>query len=186
MIYTTSLVVSATVFGALVGSLAPSALSLERPIGRASAIVATFVCSLYALADLLRRPLPVPTGKWQVPQHWGRFPIKIHAAMFGAALGLGFATFVPFIGYYILIMLAMAIGQASVAAAAFALFGVMRALPVLTTAIFIQLADNPPGIALGALSDGLIQANRTSVRILRVVSLTSTAAFLFTALLDSS
>lgn len=146
-------------------------------------LTVAIVSGSYAIADLLGKPLPVPTRHWLVPRKWGRFGDKWFAGVFGLVLGTGFFTVMPFIGFYVLVLWCGLLNSPLESGAVAGVFGLTRGVPVLLTAIAVRphvrfLPDMPLGVVAGYEI-----ADRSVVRALRVVSLISaTAAILASGL----
>jgi cytochrome c biogenesis protein CcdA len=128
-------VATAAAFGtmaATIGALAVGAL------GEWPAVMLRTVCGAiaiaYALDELARRRLPVPQRHWQVPQEWGEWGHLAYAAAFGASLGVGFLTFVPFVGYWLVLASTTSLANPVSGCVVLGAFGLGRALPALLLA----------------------------------------------------
>jgi cytochrome c biogenesis protein CcdA len=105
------------------------------------AVSAFAVCALSSviaiglvLIEIVRRRAmsSLFSSHWQVPQHWALFGRPWYEMLFGGALGLGFVTVVPFVGYYLLLLCILANGDTSTGAVAMFGFGLGRSIPMLT------------------------------------------------------
>src|SRR2546421_3325895 len=96
---------------------------------------AWFIGSLtlaYAVSDLGLLRMPRPTLREAVPITWWRAWRPYGAAIaYGAALGTGVMTRVPFGSFYILCLLCVVKGNAVYGAALIGTYGAARALPLL-------------------------------------------------------
>lgn len=132
----------------------------------------------YGLAELSGGTLPVPTGHWQVPRHWGAYGQPAFALAFGVLLGAGFATIVPFIGYYVLLGRCTLAADPAWGAAIMALFGATRTLPLLVAPLIARARGRVYTFAEAvAVNDWLDSAN-CRLRWLRAAALLATAGVL--------
>jgi hypothetical protein len=132
---------------------------------------------VYASADLLGKRLPVPSSRWQVPAAWSKFGQLVFGALFGAVLGTGVLTVVPYVGFYLLLVICGLQGQQYESALTLAVFGLARGAVVLGTAVFAAPAGtgcaSEPITASDLLSRGLtVRTEALSRRLLRAVALT--------------
>lgn len=92
-------------------------LAFVGTIGTGSALpklclaLAAAIASAYATSELFRLGWPLPQRHWQVPQHWGESGRSLYAGGFGAVLGAGFLTFIPYAGYYVVVLLTVALAD---------------------------------------------------------------------------
>jgi hypothetical protein len=133
-----SLAGGAATFGLLgvVGSLVPGSGGRGAAAAAAIAAVAAAVAEVRALriAPQIRR---------QVPEPWRRrLPLPLAAGLYGALLGLGFATFVLTFGVWALAAVALALGDPATGVVVGLAFGLGRAVPVVVLA---PLLDRPLG-----------------------------------------
>jgi hypothetical protein len=68
--------------------------------------------------------------RWRVPRSWAGMGPTVYAGLFGGALGLGFATALPSLGFLALAFASLTVGSWEVVCVAFVAFGVARALPL--------------------------------------------------------
>lgn len=151
--------VSATIVGALVGvtgialrELVPGYLVV---LGSLGAIVA----AIYAFFAMRGKHLQVPTSRWVVPAAWSSSGKYRFAFLFGLALGTGFLTIVPYIGFYLLLVLGLT-GSIKLAVGGMLTFAFARWLPVAWTAVLYALAGRRAhGIQGISLARGLDRWN---------------------------
>jgi hypothetical protein len=137
--------------------------------------VAALVALAYAVGEVRDRPLPVPQRRWQVPQEWALHGRAVWAAEFGAILGLGFLTYVPFAGYYVLVLGCASLGDPWAAMVAMGTYGLARALPVVYAST--RMAD-PSAMNWATQLPTRLPRLYRATRWLRVVSLLAAAAAL--------
>jgi hypothetical protein len=123
---------------ALLGSVIAHA-KIRGPLTGATWIIAL----VYAVGELVKKPLPVPTFRWQVPRRWSLYGDGAFSAIFGLCLGAGFLTVVPFVGYYLLISWCFLSQSAVQAGVVMAIFGVMRGAPLMLVAEGTAIACRP-------------------------------------------
>jgi hypothetical protein len=70
------------------------------------------------------------SSHWQVPRRWAAYGSPLYEVAFGAILGVGFLTVVPFACFYLLVLLIACTGSVAMGAGAMAAFGVARCLPL--------------------------------------------------------
>jgi hypothetical protein len=109
--------------GAGVLAAAPDA---QQPLAVALGAVAL----AYALRELGWLPLPVPGRDWQVPASWVRHGFYRSAAIFGATVGFGVFTRIPYASLPILLGSLVVLGNVPLGIAAGTLYGLMRALSI--------------------------------------------------------
>jgi len=103
--------------------------------------VATICAVIYAIRDLIGRTWPVPSRSWLVPRRWGCFGSPISDALFGASLGLGFVTVVPFIGFYLLLVMCVAYADVQRATTTMMTFALVRVFPIVFTPVTYYLTS---------------------------------------------
>ena len=109
--------------GAGLLSLAPDA---QLPLAVALGAIAL----AYALRELGWLPLPVPGRNWQVPASWVRDGFYRSAAIFGATVGFGVFTRIPYASLPILLGWLFVSGSVPLGLATGAVYGVLRALSI--------------------------------------------------------
>ncbi len=118
---------SAALFGALLG-----ALGKPGPWQLASG--ATLCgCLLVLLGPFCFPSARIPTGNWMVPRDWHRFGRATYSMLFGAALGVGFATKITTGTVYVVALMAVVTRDPLHGAIVFAAFGGARVIPLLVT-----------------------------------------------------
>lgn len=105
-----------------------------------------FLCAiavLYALREAIHLPLPIPEARRQVPAWWQTFyPPPVAAFLYGAGLGVGFATYLGYGTLVVVAASAIVSGSPIFGVAAFGTFGVARAL----AAIAVASRAEPPDL----------------------------------------
>ena len=169
--------VGAVSAAALLGLLLGAALPVGG--GAAALLIAAFA-ALEAAAELRLVRLPLPQLRRQVPERWReRYPQPITALLYGAGLGVGFATYLP-----VATLLVVAAGVAALAgpaggAAVLAGFGLGRTLVLAVATARVHSYEQAGGRVerMAALARGgrLRRANALALALLAVV-LASAAA----------
>jgi hypothetical protein len=145
-------------------AFAGSALDVHAAAG-ATAILAAAAAAAEAAGVRV-----VPQVRRQVPEPWRRvLPLPVTAALYGALLGVGFATFVLTLAFWALAAVVVVQGKLVLGVLVGAAFGLGRAVPVAV------LATRPSGAAL-------VAALAERPRLLRVWRLVCAAALAATAL----
>jgi len=119
---------AAMVAGALVTGAAlhlAGALAGRPPLAALGAV--SLACAALSATGLSRRQLG---RRWRVPRSWTGTGPTAFAGLFGAALGLGFATALPSLGFLALAFASLTVGSWGAVCAAFVAFGLARALPL--------------------------------------------------------
>lgn len=161
----------AAIVGLTAGLLGEWALA-KWPLGKIGCSVSVVILStIYAVGELVAKPLPVPTRHWLVPRHWGTIGDKWFAVTFGFLLGAGVFTIVPFIGFYTLILCVGLLHNNYESAAILAAFGLTRGLPVLLTAMALPPIQGFRGDLLLGITKGYSIVDESSIRRLRIASL---------------
>ena len=127
-----SFAAAATLIGVALGVVAFAIARLGTD--RISLAAAVVVALVYSTSELLRLGWPVPQRHWQIPQSWGILGRPAYAAAFGAILSAGFLTFIPFAGYYVVTLLAVAMADWQLSALIMTVFAWARVAPVLALA----------------------------------------------------
>jgi hypothetical protein len=131
VVFTASMIATAAAVGAVLGLVG-------RPL---SEMVATLpalgaVALLGLLIELKVVPLPAPYRHWQVPRDWPqRFGPWRGYALWGATLGLGIVSYIPFVSYHVFIACMLLSGGLAQGAAFGILYGAGRTLASLLPAI---------------------------------------------------
>jgi hypothetical protein len=123
---------SAAAFGAALGAAGGL---LGAPWGVAGAVLVAAVAALYAARELGGLAVPLPDRRKQVPEWWRTFfPPPVAAFLYGAALGIGFLTFLRFGTLVAVTAAAFASGDPLVGALMIGPFGLARGLSVAVAA----------------------------------------------------
>ncbi|HUS14696.1 MAG TPA: hypothetical protein VM536_06715 [Chloroflexia bacterium] len=119
--------------GALLGALLGAGGALLRGILPFAVIAgAALVLALaYGLHELGVLRLPHPEMAWQVPNRWILRRPLLGAAAFGALLGAGIFTYIPFTAFYLLLAWEVLLANPWAGALLGAIYGATRALPAL-------------------------------------------------------
>jgi len=117
------MIVGALVTGATLH--AAGALTGRPPL--AALGVVSLACAALSVAGLSGRQLG---RRWRVPRSWAGLGPTVFAGLFGASLGLGFATALPSLGFLALAFASLAVGSWGAVGAAFVAFGLARAVPL--------------------------------------------------------
>jgi hypothetical protein len=164
---------SAAVLGMLLGAALPAG-------GAAAALLIAAFAALEAGAELGLLRLPLPQLRRQVPERWReRYPQPVTALLYGAGLGVGFATYLP-----VETLLVVAAGVAALAgpvggAVVLAGFGLGRTLVLAVSTARVRSYEQAGGRVerMASLARGgrLRRANALALLLLAVV-LASAAA----------
>jgi hypothetical protein len=116
------------------GGLAGMAIAHLWFPGRSTALGAVAILSATAVAlDSHRLPIPLPSVSRQVNEDWLiRYRSWVYGLGFGAQLGLGVVTVVASSSVYLLFLLALMSRSILAGLLVGAIFGLLRALPLLT------------------------------------------------------
>lgn len=122
--------VGAIVGGSSIGAVCAAAgfllrHTLPQPF-RWGYIVLGTCAIVYAIADIAGRQLKVPSSPWRVPRRWGQYGAIVPAIGFGFSIGTGVLTVVPWIGYYLLLVLCCLNHSAALPIVVLATSGLMR------------------------------------------------------------
>jgi hypothetical protein len=125
-------VLGATTSAAVLGGLVGAAGSvLGAPWGPAGTILVVAVALAYAAREVVGLPVPIPDGRRQVPQWWREsFSPGTTAVLYGAGLGVGFATHLRHGTLVAVAALVLSVGDPVLGIVAFAGFGLARSLAV--------------------------------------------------------
>jgi hypothetical protein len=136
LVYLMASTLAGAIFGALIGLLALPLANIVAPRDRL--LVWAILTAALGLSELGIVSLPRPQRATQVPEGWRRkFPAEVSSALYGAVLGVGVLTPIPFVAFYALLAWGLLSGNPLQAAAAFALFGLVRAAPVALLSPFL-------------------------------------------------
>lgn len=129
-------VVAATITAAATGGvLAGLGRIVGAPWGRAGLVAVALVAILYAVREGAGVPIPLPQARRQVPEWWRTYFSKpVAAGLYGAGLGVAFATFITYGTFAAVAGAALVSGDPSVGAALTAPFGLARGMAVVAAA----------------------------------------------------
>ncbi|HXT68476.1 MAG TPA: hypothetical protein VN700_01880 [Vicinamibacterales bacterium] len=174
--YVLSLVAASLAVGSLFGL---TGAGIRTLIGdRLLLLGCASICAV-AIHSELRRPrgycgLPI-SSHWQVPRHWAGLGSPRFEILFGAILGTGFITVVPYSCVYCLMAWLVASADPILGAIGMGAFGVARAIPMVVVSARLPQAESARGNAavIGATSAMVAQFDG---RLLRVARWAGTAA----------
>jgi hypothetical protein len=129
-IYAIALMSSATVVGAIIGTLGIM-LGITEYSHVWIAVIAT-IAFLYGLRELSLIRLPMPQINWQVPAHWAGYGKATQALLYGAVLGTEVLTLIPYATFYLLVLLELSGGVITGALLGFS-YGLVRALSMIAS-----------------------------------------------------
>lgn len=139
------LAVCAMVIGSLVGGVLIAFLAqLGQVLPREVTMYAAIAVCVWALAVDAIGGSP-PSRHWLVPRNWGGWRWPLFHMTFGAILGIGWLTIVPFASFYALIAVLIALGSAKVAVGTMAIFGIARSVPLVLLSAGILQGASPVG-----------------------------------------
>jgi len=146
-LYTLACISSSVALGCLLGgagSVAQMVIPALRhdasaPLGVDSVGLVGFLALAYAASDLQLILMPRPRLSNAVPVTWWRRWRPYGAALaYGAALGIGFTTRIPFGAFYVLCAWCLVLGNVPYGAALFGVYGATRALALIPASCFVQ------------------------------------------------
>lgn len=134
---------SAGLAGTLLAFLGTSIQPLRH---RALLLGISFVALSIALVELRLLPLTIPSVHRSVPQAWWvRYGPTQGALAYGAVLGLGVTTVIPFASFYLLLFLIVVLGFPAGILVGLA-YGFGRSLPVWLASLAIALGADARGV----------------------------------------
>lgn len=144
--YVLGSVLGGTALGASLGGIgAPLTGPLPRPL---LLLLGALACAVAAVSDLDRPAWRLPGGHRQVDEDWlTRYRGWVYGVGFGVQLGLGVVTIVTSAATYALLALALLAGGVGPGALLGLVFGLLRALPILT----VRRAGTPALLRVAAL-----------------------------------
>ena len=133
--YVTAIVLhalGATATAALTGAaFGAVGLLAGAPWGTVGTVGVIVVAVVYAARESFRLPVPLPNARRQVPEWWRTFySPPVAATLYGAGLGVAFATFLSYGTFVAVAAAAVAAGDPLIGAAVCAPFGLARAVAV--------------------------------------------------------
>lgn len=139
------------------------------------------IALLYAAAELRGYRLWYPQRHWLVPRDWGLRGRIPYAAGFGAILGAGVLTYIPFVGYWFLIGLALKSADPTAGALIMSAYGGGRITTVIVPAVWGWLTRRgyvASSILIGRLHQALSSSPMSAVRALTLLIMGSLLATL--------
>lgn len=125
--------------GAVCGAFGGILLVAPSPVRIGVAVVLAIVALIYGLGEVFGMPLPVPQRSREIPARWAWYGQARFAVVFGAMLGAGFFTIIPFIGYHLLLTTCVLLADPVRGSALVGLFGATRTLPALVAPWEVRL-----------------------------------------------
>lgn len=182
--YGTGSVIAAVTLGLVVGGAGRVtflALSASTRVTMTAAVTG-LIGIMYGMSDASLVSVPLPQSHRQVPASWyKRFRPGVAGLMYGAGLGLGFATRIPVATYYILPVWGFFSGEVLLSGLVLGLFGVGRFIPLL----LIGTKRAADGEALESLIHRL-EAFEPVVKLLNGLILSVVGVYLLVSLLRLS
>jgi len=118
--------------GAVLGGLGAAVAGVVDPSRTVVALALGVLCALGVVLDLRLLGLRLPTVRRQVDENWlSAYRGWVVGVGFGAQLGLGVVTIVTTSAVYVMLALAALTGSVAAGLAIGAVFGLVRALPIL-------------------------------------------------------
>ena len=130
-----SAVGAAAVTGGVLSVVGQLLQAWHMPLSGVLPIAGASVCALYGCAELAGRRWQVPTSHWLIPRRWAAYGTPRWELMFGAVLGIGILTIVPFVGFYILLLECLRAGAPALGMTLMATFGLCRCADVVVLAL---------------------------------------------------
>jgi hypothetical protein len=161
---------TAALLGAGLGAVGQELASVLPALMPPLRVVLLCVATLYAFAEWIGRPLPVPQRTWQVPKGWGYVGPLGYSFAFGAVLATGVLTRIPYFGVHLMLGMAVLSSTPFLAAAALALFGAARAAPAALSAVLAATRHVDVALTTTQLA-GLVEAENPRVSCARILLL---------------
>jgi len=100
---------------------------------------------IFALKELNILKIPTLQIGWQVPASWMRPSRVLGNTLYGIVLGAGIFTFIPFAGFYLLLMWEIVAGAVSLQAAVLLgmVYGLARGVPAIMGGISVLRGEYP-------------------------------------------
>lgn len=167
-------------FGASLGILGTVATALIGAAMPQFILMLLGLCGVvFALVDLGVLPVTVPTLHRSVPQRWWlRYGPTRGAVAYGAVLGMGVTTFIPFASFYMLLVGALLLGPVAGGLIG-AAYGLGRALPVPFASLAMVCGVEPVGIGRSFVRSA---ARRSAQRLCAVALLVCISTALLSSL----
>jgi hypothetical protein len=164
--------------GALLGLIGLVGALLIGPLLAApqAAVLASICCLLAVAGDTRLLGFHLPVHPRQVNERWlGQYRRWVYAAGFGAQIGSGFATYIMTAAVYLVPVLGAISGSPALALLAGLVFGLVRGLGVLVSA----MAQDP--LTLGRLLEWFDRQDPCSLRVAIAVELLAAGVFAYSA-----
>lgn len=160
-LFAASAIMAAAVVGAALGVAGAALAELPSLWHRGAAALAAGVAALYGIGELLGAKWWVPQRHWLVPKRRYVYGPLLYAGAFGATLGAGLFTKIPFMGYHLLLASCVATADPWQGGALMALFGAARAAPVVAVPLAAWTrSDVPTPAAAHAANRWFAQVDR--------------------------
>lgn len=118
-------------FGGTLLALPLAAVAVLVPNGDLAIIALLLFVLVCVVAAAAGTRLRLPYSTWVVPREWDQLPRVVHAFAFGAALGIGVATRIPFAAMHVVLATCILVGSPLMAIASLGTFGLARAAPMI-------------------------------------------------------
>jgi hypothetical protein len=144
--YTAGSVVGAALLALLLGWIGQGLHALLPWFSYAWAVgILGLFALIFALKELNILKIPTLQIGWQVPASWMRPSRVLGNTLYGIVLGAGIFTFIPFAGFYLLLMWEIAAGAVSLQAAVLLgmVYGVARGVPAIMGGISVLRGEYP-------------------------------------------
>jgi hypothetical protein len=144
--YTAGSVVGAALLALLLGGIGQGLHALVPWFSYSWAVgILGLFALVFALKELNILRIPTLQIGWQVPASWMRPSRVLGNTLYGIVLGAGIFTFIPFAGFYLLLMWEIAAGAASLQAAVLLgmVYGVARGVPAIMGGISVLRGEYP-------------------------------------------
>lgn len=169
-----AMIVGGAVNGVIIGVVGQVRYVLPGPFWDVAVVV---ICLWACALDLFGGQ--VPTSHWLVPRAWARWPWPMYPVVFGAVLGVGWLTMVPFASYYLLVAILVIFASTKAGVLTMAAFGLARSIPLVIMARRIHAGAGAVGGGMRALvrrqrlhaiaSSGAMRIIRTAASVLAAV-----------------
>ncbi|MDQ6693028.1 MAG: hypothetical protein M3014_01205 [Chloroflexota bacterium] len=146
IMYTLASTLGAGLLALLVGSLGRSlSLLLSAVMGQWTVALLGILAVLFTLRELNIVRLPTLQLGWQVPKSWQRSSRLTGNTLYGLVLGMGIFTFIPYTGFYLLLLWELIAGATSVRSAVMIgmMYGFLRGAPAVLGGISMLRGSYP-------------------------------------------
>ncbi len=118
-------------FGGTFAALPLAAVAVLLPNGDLAIIALLLFVIVCVVAAVAGTRLRLPYSTWVVPREWDQLPRGVHAFVFGATLGSGVATRIPFAAMHVVLATCLLVGSPLMAVTSLGTFGLARAAPMI-------------------------------------------------------